>query len=85
MAIQSPNPNPFAVNPGDFVDPWGTPYNVQIDADYNNDINPNPYGNNNGAGASPLLQGVIAWSLGQDQTLGNGGAFTNSDDVISWQ
>jgi len=72
---------------GGYYDPWGTEYAVAMDADYNNDINPNPYGNNNGAGPSPLLQGVIAWSLGTDTNLGNNGdgKFTNSDDVISWQ
>jgi len=72
---------------GGYYDPWGTEYAVAMDADYNNDINPNPYGNNNGAGPSPLLQGVIAWSLGTDTKLGNNGdgKFTNSDDVISWQ
>jgi hypothetical protein len=56
---------------------------VAIDADYDNQITPNPYGNNNGAGASPLRQGVIAWSLGKDKTQAT--AFKNSDDVISWQ
>jgi len=68
---------------GHFYDPWGTPYRVAIDGDYNNNITTNPY--TSGAGPSPLPQGVIAWSLGKDQTLGNGGAFTGSDDVISWQ
>src|SRR5205823_8395541 len=66
-----------------YYDPWGTEYAVAIDADYDNQITPNPYGNNNGAGASPLRQGVIAWSLGKDKT--QAAAFKNSDDVISWQ
>jgi prepilin-type N-terminal cleavage/methylation domain-containing protein len=70
---------------GHFYDPWGTPYRVAIDGNYDNQITPNPYGDNTGAGPSPLPQGVIAWSLGKDQTPGNGGAFTGSDDVISWQ
>ena len=69
---------------GKYYDPWGTQYQVAIDTNYDNRMT-NPYGNNQGAGPSPLAIGVIAWSLGQDQTLGNGGAFTNSDDVISWQ
>src|SRR5437660_3235630 len=68
---------------GGYYDPWGTEYAVAIDADYDNQITPNPYGNNNGAGASPLRQGVIAWSLGKDKT--QAAAFKNSDDVISWQ
>ena len=70
---------------GQYYDPWGTPYRVAIDGDYTNTINPNPYTANTGAGPSPLNIGVIAWSLGADQSLGNGGGFTNSDDVISWQ
>src|SRR5438552_8891523 len=68
---------------GGYYDPWGTEYAVAIAADYDNQITPNPYGNNNGAGASPLRQGVIAWSLGKDKT--QAAAFKNSDDVISWQ
>jgi len=73
---------------GQYFDPWGRPYDVEIDGDYTNSITANPYGNNNGAGPSPLAQGVIAWSLGKDQALGTAGgsaSFTNSDDVISWQ
>jgi prepilin-type N-terminal cleavage/methylation domain-containing protein len=70
-----------------YYDPWGTEYAIALDADYDNQITPNPYGNNNGAGASPLRQGAIAWCLGKDKKLGNNGDgnFTNSDDVISWQ
>ena len=75
--------------PGQYYDPWGTPYQIAIDGTYDNSLT-NPYGNNNGAGPSPLPQGVIAWSLGKDQALGStppaggNGIFTNSDDVISW-
>src|SRR5438445_11951630 len=68
-----------------YYDPWGREYAVALDADYDNQIRPNPYGDNNGAGASPLRQGVIAWSLGKDGTLGKGAKYTDSDDVISWQ
>ena len=70
-----------------YYDPWGTEYAVALDADYDNQITPNPYGNNNGAGASPLRQGVIAWCYGKDKKLGNNGdgKYTKSDDVISWQ
>ncbi len=72
---------------GGYYDPWGSEYAMAIDADYDNQVTPNPYGNNNGAGASPLRQGAIAWSLGKDKKLGNSGdgKFINSDDVISWQ
>jgi|SRR6266404_19220 len=72
---------------GSFVDPWGTTYKVAIDGDYDNQITTNPYGANNGAGAQPLQQGVIAWSFGKDKTLGKSGnnVYTGSDDIISWQ
>jgi len=68
-----------------WYDPWGTEYAIAIDADYDNQVATNPYGNNSGAGASPLRLGVIAWSLGKDLTLGKSGSYTGSDDVISWQ
>src|SRR5437016_6230591 len=76
---------------GQYWDPWGTPYNVRIDGNYNNSVTPNPY--SQGAGVDPIQQGVITWSYGKDQTLGtNGdGVYKNlttgaqSDDVISWQ
>ncbi len=80
---------------GQFFDPWGTPYSVEIDGDYNNQITTNPYADPSPPGppgGSPLSIGVIAWSLGTDGCLGTkqpGGAcnniFSNSDDVISWQ
>jgi prepilin-type N-terminal cleavage/methylation domain-containing protein len=73
---------------GQFYDPWGSAYSIGIDADYDNQITPNPYDANNGAGAGPIRQGVIAWSYGKDRVQGtkNGSAnFTGSDDVISWQ
>ena len=70
---------------GQYYDPWGTPYRIAIDGNYDNKITANPY--SSGAGPSPLPQGVIGWSLGKDLTLGtsNNGIYTNSDDVISWQ
>ena len=87
IATKATSINGIAVAIGEFVDPWGTPYAVALDADYDNQVTPNPYGANNGAGASPVNQGVIAWSFGTDAKLGNNGdgKFTNSDDVISWQ
>src|SRR6266568_400340 len=91
QARQAATINCFPVAVGEFVDPWGTPYDVDIDGDYNNQISTNPYGPNNGAGPQPLTIGVIAWSLGSDGVLGTkttgctgNNIFTNSDDVISW-
>ena len=70
---------------GQFHDPWGSPYSIRIDADYDNKV-PNPYGTK-GAGADPIRQGVIAWSLGRDTKPGKdgNGTYSGSDDVISWQ
>lgn len=70
---------------GQFHDPWATPYVICLDANYDNQISPNPY--SSGAGPDPLRQGVIAWCYGKDTKVGNNGdgKFTNSDDVISWQ
>ena len=71
--------------PGQYFDPWGKPYNVEIDGGYNNTV-ANPYTAN--AGATPNLTiGVIAWSLGKDGLGGSGdkNSTNSSDDVISWQ
>jgi prepilin-type N-terminal cleavage/methylation domain-containing protein len=102
MAINSTTINGIQVNLGDFVDPWGTPYNVRIDANYDNSV-ANSYGAQavGGAGSDPIQAGVVAWSLGSDQALGNqisrgpppvgDNVYRNpttgaqSDDVISWQ
>ncbi len=75
---------------GQYFDPWGKPYMIRVDTNYDNQVS-NPYSQN--AGSAPLLRsGVIAWSFGKD-TLSqststmpadkNAGA--NKDDVISWQ
>jgi prepilin-type N-terminal cleavage/methylation domain-containing protein len=73
---------------GQFFDTWGTPYAVEIDGEYNNQIT-NPYTPDTGAGPATLSQGVIAWSAGSDgKSPGyNSGTttFSASDDVISWQ
>jgi prepilin-type N-terminal cleavage/methylation domain-containing protein len=73
---------------GQYYDPWGTPYRIAIDGTYDNQITPNPYIANTGAGPLSLNIGVIGWSAGKDgQAPDNGGTqtFTDSDDVISWQ
>ena len=75
-----------AANRGQYFGPWGNNYVIRIDGDYNNQV-ANPYAAN--AGADPLTLGVIALSLGADQSGGVGSsdknAGTASDDVISWQ
>ena len=75
---------------GQWYDPWGTPYVVEIDGNYDNQILVNPYALN--AGATPLRIGVIAWSFGKDAQsdsvpgpAADKNTGTNDDDVISWQ
>jgi len=71
---------------GQWYDPWGNPYNIKIDANYDNQI-ANPYPDT-AAGAPQLNIGVIGWSYGKDRTKGIKGGSPNyggSDDVISWQ
>ena len=78
-----------AASAGQYFDPWGKPYVVRIDTDYDNQVH-NPYSQN--AGGAPLLRtGVIAWSFGKDalsQSISaspaDKNAGTNQDDVISW-
>jgi prepilin-type N-terminal cleavage/methylation domain-containing protein len=79
------NPKGKIGSDGQFHDPWTSAYAIRIDADYDNQV-ANPYGSN-GAGADPIRQGVITWSIGKDTKPGNNGdsKFTGSDDVISWQ
>src|SRR5213078_2321274 len=50
---------------GQWYDPWGTAYNVEIDGNYDNGI-ANPYGAQavGGAGSDPIRLGVISWSRG---------------------
>ena len=74
---------------GQYFDPWGKPYLVRIDTDYDNQVN-NPYSQN--AGSVPFLRsGVIAWSFGKDALSQSTmppvdkNTGTNKDDVISWQ
>jgi prepilin-type N-terminal cleavage/methylation domain-containing protein len=75
---------------GQYFDPWGKPYLIRIDTDYDNQVS-NPYSQN--AGGAPLLRtGVIAWSFGKDAlsqsisaTPSDKNAGTNKDDIISWQ
>ena len=83
-----------ASNAGQYFDPWGNNYVVRIDGDYDNQV-ANAYtdgsagGDPNATPAYALHIGVIAWSLGKDQTIGTmtppSASFRNSDDVISWQ
>jgi len=84
---------------GQYFDPWGSPYAIEIDGGYDNLVS-NPYSDNDGsAGASPsLIQGAIAYSYGKNGKLGGGaaassafaaeggsaGVFKGSSDILSW-
>jgi prepilin-type N-terminal cleavage/methylation domain-containing protein len=84
-AKDSTNPRGGMAPPADgqFYDPWGKPYSISLDADYNNEV-ANPYSAN--AGPVPLRAGVIAWSLGKDGRTGTDKNTGDAkDDVISWQ
>ena len=71
---------------GQWYDPWGKPYVMRIDANYDNKV-PNPYSANSGAGSADVRHGVIAYSLGKDGKGGSGSKDSGDgkDDVISWQ
>jgi prepilin-type N-terminal cleavage/methylation domain-containing protein len=83
---------------GVWYDPWGSPYNVAVDGNYDGQLNspaplPNFY-----TDVGPLQLGVIAWSFGKNGQLGGGpaanpafsnepgtpDAFSGSGDVRSW-
>ena len=83
---------------GQYFDPWGSPYAIEIDGSYDNLV-PNPYSDSDGsAGARPSLsQGAIAYSYGKNGKLGGGsasspytseggsaGVFKGSSDILSW-
>ena len=67
---------------GRYYDPFGAPYRLRIDGNYDNQI-ANPYTADTGAGPATLTIGVMAWSFGKDGA--QGADFNASDDVISWQ
>lgn len=83
--------------PGDWFDPWGSPYIVAIDANYDGYVQPSNavltqysdinYTTPNG-GTKAVQTGAIAGSFGGDHTQGtptNPRVFVGSDDVLSWQ
>jgi prepilin-type N-terminal cleavage/methylation domain-containing protein len=56
-----------------WYDPWGSPYNVEIDGNYDNQIT-NPYADTPPPGGATLYLGVIVWSFGKNGALGGGPA-----------
>jgi prepilin-type N-terminal cleavage/methylation domain-containing protein len=80
---------PTGTRPGEYHDPWGKPYVIKIDGNYDNQL-ANPYTLN--AGPATLQIGVISWSFGKDTQSGSvpgpaadKNAGNADDDVISWQ
>jgi prepilin-type N-terminal cleavage/methylation domain-containing protein len=69
---------------GVFYDPWGKPYRIILDGNYDNNID-NPYSTN--AGFPEIGASAIAISPGRDGVgmSGDKNATTARDDVISWQ
>jgi prepilin-type N-terminal cleavage/methylation domain-containing protein len=61
-------------------DPWGGPYHVILDLDYDEKVQPQP----SAGGNTAALNGrrVAVWSNGADGTKGGGKA---SDDVTTWK
>jgi prepilin-type N-terminal cleavage/methylation domain-containing protein len=59
---------------GTFVDPWGYPYGVIWDADYNGEVE-------HPVDGSTITLDVIAWSVGKNGTLGS----NDRDDVTTWE
>ena len=76
---------------GVWYDPWGSPYNVAIDGNYNNIVRAPNYTDlastyvtaTDGSGDVGVGTGVISWSIGSDGQQAT--AYKGSDDVISWQ
>lgn len=76
---------------GGFYDPWGTQYNVLIDANYDNVIENVPHTDFSGATKGPQT-GCAVFSVGKDTKVGStatGTAYKSgsntSDDILSWQ
>ena len=62
IATQVTTINGISVAIGDFVDPWGTPYNVAIDGGYNNQL-ANAYNDGSAGGSASFTNSddVISW------------------------
>jgi prepilin-type N-terminal cleavage/methylation domain-containing protein len=65
---------------GNFYDPWGTPYFIRIDCDYNGQVR-SPYDD-----SVIIRKSVLAWSAGPDKQHKYNGPNdkVNADNVTSW-
>ena len=88
--------NGITTKAGEWYDPFGEPYIVDVDGNYDGYVQPTPslltaykdlnYINWNGANA--VQTGVIAGSFGADHTQGSAASsqhYGGSDDILSWQ
>lgn len=76
----------LGIDNGIFYDPWGTPYQIRMDHNYDNQIQ-NFY-TGNSAGWDTLNYAVIAASAGPDAKFGTNSSKSSTDakdDIISWQ
>lgn len=67
---------------GALLDPWGQPYRIVLDSDYDRKIQ-SPYQDDKEISAY-----VIVWSIGKDGVQGSVGKkniLKESDDVVSWR
>ena len=74
----------FHPKSGDYLDPWGRPYQIVLGTDYDGVI-PNPYLDEP---EQQIRSGVIVWSLGKDGIFGRSAdqdKHTRPDDVVSWR
>lgn len=71
---------------GCFYDPWGMQYNIIIDSNYDNQVDVKDYYSDIQEDEFPRT-GVVAFSLGKDNSLGtnNDKTLKDSDDVVSWK
>ncbi len=76
---KKPKGHGFVEGTRDFNDPWGTPYQVYIDVDYDGQVQAPP-GYGGPAAGSPLKRGVIAHSAGPDRSFSK-----TRDNVTSWK
>jgi prepilin-type N-terminal cleavage/methylation domain-containing protein len=82
VPAKSLSPSPKDSNTGDFVDPWGYPYQITLDTGYDNMCQNLANGSNPSPVTPPNAvtnRTVAVWSLGPD---GIGGT---ADDITSWQ
>jgi hypothetical protein len=88
--------NGITTKAGEWYDPFGEPYIVDVDGNYDGYVQPTPslltaykdlnYINWNGANS--VQTGVIAGSFGADHTQGSAASsqhYGGSDDILSWQ